>query len=462
FGATFHLPATSGGKQSDEEEENFSAAPQDSSYGMRDPVLLGATLDEKPETYSREIKVDPLMGGVATSVPNSAVSALDELPPLNESLFAPLPFPEAQPASVRQIYPKPKSKDESKIQARQVAKRAIKEISTIPPRLILFSILGAAAVILVITVALFLHVRSEDDNSTAAPRPFKAASNEESAASVAPPPAVRVTPQTTTHLAINPAPHERRRAKTQPAASPAPIAAVVPGQAFVDSTPQGAPFLVDGKSDPSWVTPFGLTGLTPGTHVLTVSKNGYTSEIRSVEIASGARSSVVIHLAPLSALLVVNSTPPGAEITLDGRPTGRVTPAQFSVEKGAHTVLLKKTGFLDETTSADLAPAQNFQYSPVLKALGNADELRTVNKFKKIFGGEGTAGMATVNVHTQPKGAQVAINQRVLDKLSPVGVALGPGNYIVDITLTGFKPVHKIINVGKGGKIAIDETLNRN
>ena len=70
--------------------------------------------------------------------------------------------------------------------------------------------------------------------------------------------------------------------------------------------------------------------------------------------------------------------------------------------------------------------------------------------------------MGTVNVHTQPKGAQVAINQRVLDKLSPVEVAVGPGNYVVDITLTGFKPVHKIVTVEKGGKIAIDESLDRN
>lgn len=38
---------------------------------------------------------------------------------------------------------------------------------------------------------------------------------------------------------------------------------------------------------------------------------------------------------------------------------------------------------------------------------------------------------------------------------------LGPGNYIVDITLTGFNPVHKVISVDKGGKTAIDEILER-
>jgi PEGA domain len=171
----------------------------------------------------------------------------------------------------------------------------------------------------------------------------------------------------------------------------------------------------------------------------------------------------VLHLAAMNALVVAGSTPPGADIIIDGKPTGRVTPSQFAVEKGGHTILLRKQGYLEETTTADLGPAQNFQYSPTLRALGNAEEIRTVGKFNKLFGhgGDNTAGMGAISIHTQPKGAQVAINQRVLDKLSPVDVMLGPGNYIVDITLTGFKPVHKVMNVDKGGKAAIDEIMER-
>jgi hypothetical protein len=125
--------------------------------------------------------------------------------------------------------------------------------------------------------------------------------------------------------------------------------------------------------------------------------------------------------------------------------------------------VLRKQGYLEETTTADLGPGQNFQYSPALRALGNAEEIRTVGKLNKLFGrgGESTAGMGTIVIHTQPKGAQIAINQRILDKLSPVEIMLGPGNYIVDITLTGFHPVHKVITVEKGGKAAIDEILER-
>jgi hypothetical protein len=173
---------------------------------------------------------------------------------------------------------------------------------------------------------------------------------------------------------------------------------------------------------------------------------------------------VSLHLAPINALMVVGSTPAGAEVILDGKTTGRVTPVQFAVEKGAHTVILRKQGYLEETASADLGAGQNFQFAPALRALGNADEIRSVNKLKKIFGGGGndsTAGMGTMSVRTQPKGAQIAVNQRLIEKTSPTEFMLGPGNYVVDITLTGFKPIHKVVSVEKGGKVAIDEIMER-
>jgi len=80
---------------------------------------------------------------------------------------------------------------------------------------------------------------------------------------------------------------------------------------------------------------------------------------------------------------------------------------------------------------------------------------------KKLFGGKDAQGMGTVSIKTQPKGAQVAINQHMLDKGSPVEVMLDPGNYIVDITMTGFTSIHKVITVDKGGKAVIDEVMQR-
>jgi len=448
-------------------EFELSASESQAAHGQ---VLSAAVAEQESEQHSPRVAVDPMMSEPVASSSGTSFSDLAEMPPLKEPVFAP-PVPEpAEPSRpVAQIYPR---KDEKpKIQPREVAQKAIHEMATVPPRLMIYSILGAVGLILVVAIAIFFHVRSEDDGSTAAPRPTKAAKPISSSTQpvaqtpVAPqiekpaPPIAEAQPSLTVRQVEKRSSNGSRRAHPS-----APVPVVIPGQALIDSIPQGAQFQVDGRSDPSWVTPFNVTALGPGKHIISASKSGYSSEIRSVDVAAGSKTSLTLHLSPVNALMVVNSTPPGADVTLDGKPTKLVTPTRFAVEKGSHTILLRKQGYLDETVTADLGPAQNFQYSPVLRALGNAEDMRTVGKFNKLFGqhgGDSTAGMGAISIHTQPKGAQVAINQRVLDKISPVDVMLGPGNYIVDITLTGFKPVHKVVSVDRGGKAAIDEILER-
>jgi serine/threonine protein kinase len=465
--------ANSGARLIDEVAGEFEvSAPE--SQAAPGPVLSAAVVEQEVEQeseyHSPRVAVDPMMAEPVASSSRTSFSDLAEMPPLKEPVFAPPPVPEPSEPSrpVAQIYPR---KDEKpKVQPREVAQKAIKEIATVPPRLMLYSILGAVGLILVVAIAIFFHIRSEDDGSTAAPRPTKAVkpvsppTQPVAQTPVAPPIETPAPPIAEAQPSLTVRQVEKRSSiGSRRTHAPAPVT-VIPGQALIDSSPQGAQFQVDGRSDPSWVTPFNVTGLGPGKHIVSASKSGYSSEIRSVDVAAGSRTSLVLHLSPVNALMVVNSTPPGATVILDGKPSGRVTPAQFAVEKGNHTVLLRKQGYLDETVTADLGPAQNFQYSPVLRALGNADEMRTVGKFNKLFGqhgGDSAAGMGTISIHTQPKGAQVAINQRVLDKLSPVDVMLGPGNYIVDVTLTGFKPVHKVISVDRGSKTAIDEILDR-
>jgi serine/threonine protein kinase len=466
----------SGARMINDLEMGVSESP-----AARSPKLPAAA-EPGNEGYSPSVAVDPLMSDPLTSEAGAGSSGrsfsdLEELPPLQKPAFAPsIPEPAEPPPPAAQSYPRKEEKP--RIQPREVAGRAVKEIATVPARLMLYSILGAVGLILALAIAVFSHVRSEDDGATAAPQPTKAASPSSTSSStsssnlastqpssqpvaVAPriekpaPPIAEAQPNLTVR------PVEKRYTKNRRAPAPAPIPIAIPGEALIDSNPQGAPFQVDGKGDPSWVTPFNVTGLTPGKHIISASKTGYSSEIRSVDVSTGGRSSLLLHLSAVNALMVVNSSPAGANIIIDGRPTGRVTPTQFAIEKGSHTVLLRKGGYLDETVTADLGPAQNFQYAPVLKALGNTEDMRTVGKFNALFGrgGDSAAGKGSIIVRTQPKGAQVAINQRVLDKPSPVGVVVGPGNFVVDITLTGFKPIRKVVNVSQGDRTAIVETL---
>ena len=259
-------------------------------------------------------------------------------------------------------------------------------------------------------------------------------------------------------LEVAPVVTPRSKRKTARAAA---RSRIIPGQLAIDSTPQGAQVQVDGHGDPSWVTPLSVTDLAPGRHTVTIAKNGYVSETRPVEVASGSKAVVLLHLAVAAGTISLRSEPAGASVFVDGRDTGRVTPAQISVEKGSHVVLVRKQGYLDETTTANLQPGQSYHFSPTLRPLGNADDIKTVGKFKKIFGAGDTGGMGTVSIKTQPKGAQIAVNRRMLDKASPTQFMVGPGNYILDITAFGYKPIHRIINVEKGSKVVLDETMQR-
>jgi serine/threonine protein kinase len=444
------------------------AKPQASVPSTPSPVMSAAAAGQETETQLNNTVFDPLMSepAPATAVGKS-FSDMDELPPMKEPVFAapppPQPVPDvSEPSPLAQFRRK---EEKPKVQPREVAEKAIKEIKTVPPQLMIYSILGAVVLIVIVAIAVYFHVHSEDDDSTAAPRPTKAASSQPVAPAPVPavtqaepaPQGVESEPEVTVRQIDKRGANSRRRAP-----SPVPVAKI-PGSLLIDSTPQGAQIQLDGRGDPSWVTPFSLSGLSPGQHTISFSKSGYSAESRTVDIVSASRSAVAVHLTAINAILVVNSTPAGAAIVLDGKNTGRVTPIQFTVEKGSHNLVLRKQGYLDETTSVDLGPGQNFQFAPALRALGNADDIRSVGKFKKIFGGGGdnVAGMGSMSVRTQPKGAQIAINGRILEKLSPTEFMLGPGNYVVDITQTGFKTVRKVVSVEKGGKVAIDEILER-
>jgi len=434
------------------------------------------TFEPQPET-SPKIAVDPMMAEGGSKSSATSFSEISELPPLKEVYVAPPPPPpspfQPEPSAVPKATMfdgKTKADEEKpKVQPREVAEKAIKEIKTVPPKLMLYALSGAGALILLIGigVTIYIHGLNSDDEANAA-RPAAVTETPEASSQPAPkkeaaPAPVAAPPaQTAESEAPAPAPRATASPKSRNSRTKAAVAPVViPGQMAIDSTPQGAQVQVDGRSDPSYVTPFALTNLQPGQHSITVSKAGYSTDTRAVDVTAGNRTTTVVHLAQLMATLVVKSDPAGASIYVDGRDVGTKTPAQVSIDKGQHVVLVRMPGYIDETMNAQFVLGQTFNFAPTLRPLGNADNIKTVGKMSKLFGGKGAqAGQATLSIRTQPKGAQIAVNQHLLEKGSPVDVALDPGNYVIDITLTGYAPIRKIITADKGGKVVIDETMH--
>jgi len=447
----------------------------------RESASMSSAVSDEPEVETSsydapKIAVDPMMAEDGPSGrTGGSFSEISELPPLKEMYVAPEPPPptphvEAAGPGTATMFQEPEEKP--KVQPREVAKKAIKEIKGVPPRLMLYSIAGAGILIVLIVVGFLIHIHNlnNDDDAAASranataetPAESGSATSAQKQAAPAPPAAQAEERAPSQPEAVAEAAPARSTAKSKNGrrrAPSAPAPAIVPGQMVIDSTPEGAQVQIDGASDPRWVTPFTVPGLQPGKHSVMVSKAGYSTDARSVDIASGSKSTVLIHLAQLMAMLSVKSDPAGANVYVDGRDTGKATPAQVSVDKGQHVVLVRKMGYIDETTNAQFVAGQTVAWSPTLRSLGNVDNIRTVGKMKKLFGGKGgDPGQVAVSIRTQPKGAQIAINQRMLDKGSPVEVMLDPGNYVVDISLTGYAPIHKVITADKG-KVVIDETM---
>lgn len=444
---------------------------------------MSAAVADEPQVETFEpqaasgskIAVDPMMaeGGSGASS-GTSFSDISELPPLKEVYVAPPPPPATEVAPVQPVAPAAapfrggrRQDEKPKVQTREVAQKAIKEIKGVPPKLYMYALGGAGILILIIALAVTYYVHSQGDDDAGAPRKTvvseappqqpEAAPAPKNEAAAAPEPAQPAEVEEPAEpVAQSATPSRARSAKKKSTAAPV----IIPGQLAIDSTPQGAQVQIDGASDPSWVTPFALTNVQPGQHTITVNKAGYAADTRTVNITSGNRATQQIHLALLMAMLVVKSDPPGASVFVDGHDVNAKTPAQVSIEKGQHVVLVRLSGYLDETMNGQFAVNQTYSFSPTLRQLGNVDSIKTVGgKMSRLFGGKAQPGQATVSIRTQPKGAQIAVNQHMLEKTSPVDVAVDSGSYVIDITLSGYAPVRKIVTATKGGKLVIDETL---
>jgi eukaryotic-like serine/threonine-protein kinase len=418
--------------------------------------------------------VDPMMAEpdeTTAAVAKASFSELAELPPLKETFvpsISPEPATEDLPPMLPPL-PGKKVVEKQSIPVREVAQKAIAELRKTPPKLYLYGAGAAVLLIVIIVSAMAMHNYLADhvgDTSRSAVAPAKPAPPKQ----VTPPPiaATQAPPQPQPEITPPPTqpeptltveeqpqtPEPNRRGRTKPQ-SAAPVLA----QVTVSSVPPGAQITFDGS--PLCQSPCTLTDIAPGQHVVAATKAGFISQGRTIHVRAGT-STVSLQLnAVATTTLMVSSTPPGGTIVIDGRDTGRLTPTLFSFDRGGtHTVTVKRTGYLEATSTVNVQSAQAANASVTLKRLGETEDIRGAGgKFKKVFGRGESASMGIVSVKTQPKGAQIMVNGRVLDKTAPFDFYLNPGTYEIDITMSGYRSLHRVINVEQGEKVAIEESL---
>jgi serine/threonine protein kinase len=228
----------------------------------------------------------------------------------------------------------------------------------------------------------------------------------------------------------------------------------VPVDLALASTPAGAKVQIDGKSDASWSTPFS-TKLPPGQHTFTFTRSGYVGDTKTITVAAGKASRVETKLSESALSAALNSDPAGASIELDGKPTGKMTPAVLSLEKGDHKFVFRKDGFQDLSKQATLKAGEAFAFNASLKAVQKES---AGNIFKKIFGG---GDKVPIQVTSDPKGAEIYIQGNYLNKKTPSKISLAPGDYDLQLKLDGYTTLTRKVTVHKDTPLTVDETLKK-
>ena len=161
--------------------------------------------------------------------------------------------------------------------------------------------------------------------------------------------------------------------------------------------------------------------------------------------ATPATSSPTVAAPPPVGRLVIQSTPAGALVTIDGRRRGE-TPVTVQVPLGKHEIQLARSGYLPVTRRVELTRKSLAQTVRVPLQRGPADGTQTAAKTQ-------TTGWADVD--SQPRGARVSVDGKFVG-VTPMRVSdLPAGEHSFLFELAGHKSVTSKANIVGGQRTPV-------
>jgi hypothetical protein len=181
--------------------------------------------------------------------------------------------------------------------------------------------------------------------------------------------------------------------------------------------------------------------LKPGTYAVTVSKAGYHSEKKTVNISAGQTETFAFELTPITQALAVSSTPADCEVFVDDVARGRTdSTGRLRIENlvvGDHRITIRKPRFHEAVFQLLLAQEKEGDINAKLDwAVGFLTVRPNVSDAKIEVSGIGTFNGIVDNVDAQP------------------------GTYAVTATRPLYQPVNKQITVTPGEASNVSLELN--
>jgi hypothetical protein len=144
-----------------------------------------------------------------------------------------------------------------------------------------------------------------------------------------------------------------------------------PGSIEFSAVPDGTSVVVNNAY--KGTTPLTVSNLSPGTYTITLSHFRYAALSVPVIVRAGSVSEVNATLVALTGSLFVNTTPAGAQLTLDGITSG-MSPAMLpDIIQGSHLLNVSKEGFVTQSIPVRISTNQTTTADIVLlPSAGNA------------------------------------------------------------------------------------------
>jgi serine/threonine-protein kinase len=410
---------------------------------------LAKNPDERYQTcreLSEDLKNYKSLGGAVMGQGTVMMKAPPEV-----SEHAPPPPPPLEPPQALPEQPAPMAVEETPIASSlniHVIPPPKPRAKSVPQIIWVLGALLAVAVMLSISYFFVLRPHRQQVTQVVTP-PVAVAPPAENPQTVVTPPAQTTTPATETTTPATTTP-----ATTTPATTPettTPAVAVTPprdrtagrpatakvGQLMVSANVNGARISVDGRSEPSWLTPFTIPDLPAGAHNVVISMDGYDTSQQSVTIEGGQTAKVEATLSSPKAEFDVITKPPGMEVLIDGKSYG-LSPVTAILAPGTHTYSVKRPG---------AAP-----YEKTITLKGGELIARTVS-----LGAAAATGI--VEVRTIPFGATVLADGSPESGQTPTSFRLSVGTHMLVITLSGYPPIQRQVTVSENNTTTINVNL---
>ena len=207
---------------------------------------------------------------------------------------------------------------------------------------------------------------------------------------------------------------------------------------MITSTPDGAAVEFQGKK--LGATPVILPALPHGSYTADLVRHGFNRQTVSWTIDSSIPKQVKVDLTSNLGTLVVTSRPKNAEVLLDGKVRGRTPLKDNSVEEGAHSLELRRTGYISVQKKISVKRKETTYVNDVVMEVKSG----------------------SISIASRPAGAKVTVNGKNYGD-TPVKLSnLKPGNFSIYLEKEGFDPVKRDVELPPGENLELMLSLDSN